>query len=141
MLVYDQEAFEKYREKAITNKNDLVVGETYYSRDGEFVLLELVTHAEYYRREGLDLDLGSSPDKDEIRWMYIMRIDPRTQVERVSSQSLRDNNIRASYNPWLIFKDKKDFEAYEREVKVSYDRSDDPFWDFEPEWYYYSEED
>lgn len=138
MLVYDQEAFEKYREKAITNKDDLVVGETYYSRDGEFVLLELVTHTEHYRRQGLDP--VSSPDSNEIRWMYVKRVDPKTREERISSQSLRDNNIGASYNPWLIFKDKKDFEAYEREVKISYDLSDD-FWDLEPEWDYYPEED
>ena len=35
-------------------------------------------------------------------------------------ESLADNNIGASYNPWLIFKDEETMEEYKSKIRIKY---------------------
>lgn len=117
-MIYDQAIVEKHRQKAITSAEQLVPGETYWSSfyKDSFTFIKLLTTRESY---ALD-DLTSSDES--IHWMltlYAFKQEP-------SSESLRDNNIGASYNPWLIFKNEQDMLDYLDEIKIRYSRDDYP---------------
>ncbi len=96
---YNEEVFNILRKFAVTDASKLVVGNTYYTNSpvGEecFVLRELITHAEQCRRDNLGAD---DVDDKELRWYTVEGSD--------DGFSLRDRNIGASYNPWLIFDNK-----------------------------------
>lgn len=94
MLNYDKEMFEVFRELAITDYNDLVVGQTYYTNTypEKFVLKDLLTYNQSSMRNGHSKCIWSDPFK--IGWIL---------TEDGTTHSLNDKNIGASYNPWLVF--------------------------------------
>lgn len=113
-MIYDQQYVSKYRALAITNVEDIVEGGVYYGRHGdEFTIVKLMTNAQYYAFRGLEWEYEHNAN--EIGWML-------TNNDYIScSASLADNNIGASYNPWLIFKDKKTAMEYYDGLKIDYD--------------------
>lgn len=106
MITYSQEVVDEYRKKAITDVNDLVVGNTYYSNFfGEFVLLGILTHREHCEAVHM-APYGPEDTLDKPAWFLV------DNGFGVGHESLNDNNIGASYNPWLIFEDEKTMEEY-----------------------------
>ncbi len=98
---YDEKIFQKYRALAITDENKFVEGKTYYSNyAGEFIFVKIST-------------------------------DNTINAKAIISQNgdnlfCKDNNIGASYNPWLIFDNKETCEACNNElITDDYDDYDD----------------
>ena len=108
---YDIDIFLKFRVKAVTEVEQLVLGKKYYSNDEPyaFVLKEILTQGEMCARKNL-----SYGDKDAVEWFTI------ESEYGDNLYSLYDNNIGASYNPWLIFEKEQDRDDCVNELKVEY---------------------
>ena len=83
--IFDRIVFETFRKKAVTDRSKLVIGKTYYtnlgmSRPAKFVV------------ERVESEVW---EKDNRVWWILDREGYK--------HFLRDHNIGASYNPWLIF--------------------------------------
>lgn len=129
MMHYDHAIVDKWRAKAITTVEKLTSyphRHVFYSNNGSdaFTLVRLLTNAEHWKADNFPYTYdGDAPD--EIAWMEIdsfSRFAPR-------SHSLKDCNIGASYNPWLVFDNKEDRDAYEAELEITYTRDHWDDWD------------
>lgn len=119
MLRYDNELWKSFRERAITNPSHLYVGMCVFSnfhRAG-FVIENLLTEKGFRIRMKLDWD--ETTDDTEIKW--IVHRNP-FNPEKEDYSSLHDNNVGDSYNPWLLFLEKKDMEECIEKIKIEYDR-------------------
>jgi hypothetical protein len=98
---YDRNIFDKYRALAVTTRNDIVIGETYYStyREAPFIAIALCQD-EYNNTDKILTDQG-----DLFGPIY---------------EFCSDNNIGASYNPWLIFNNKEDYDNCMRDLVVTF---------------------
>ena len=125
-MIYDEEIFQKYRALAITDINDLVIGERYYTNDGyDFTLLELISDKELYRRENFDDWFDRS---DYLNWIV---------PDKGYPFSLKDHNVGASYNPWLVFDTKETCDQCKEELKIEFPfRYDRVLDEYDYEWYY-----
>lgn len=105
---FDKNVFNKFRALAITDVSDLEIGRSYYTNSfpQKFVLKELVTNSEAYERLNLPYTKSNA---NEIAWII-----NDTNIR----MSLMDNNIGASYNPWLIFASEEVAEACRNELVV-----------------------
>lgn len=104
MLYFNQNIFNKYKAKSIKSLLEFVPGETYYSNINETFIFNNLG----FRHDG--------------RW------DARiTKVVNARDGWLcaGDLNIGASYNPWMVFKNKQDAEDCLKELRVSYEPDDD----------------
>jgi len=121
-VLYDKVLFAKFRALAITEVSQLIPGTMYYSNYHEpFVFLRTLTEKEFHSLPGSPFNCLLKDTDDNVKPKWIMTVDGRTE-------SLRDSNIGASYNPWLIFDDEGLAEACERKLKITYER--DP-WDYD----------
>lgn len=114
MITYNEAYVQSFRDNfAVTDT--LIVGETYYSNSypSEFTVKRLLTNGEKYKSIGLVYDRG---DVNELGWF---------ETETGSIFSLRDNNIGASYNPWLIFKSASLRDQYQAGLVVGYEKEYD----------------
>lgn len=93
--IYDEATFQKFYAKAVKSVDEIVIGKTYYSNIGphEFTVLSLENDADYHKSVGL---VGGY---DQIEWIHYGGFWPI---------SLRDRNIGAHYNPWMIFENEAD---------------------------------
>lgn len=112
-MIYDREVFEKFRAIAVTDANQIEVGKTYYSncRRGPITVLKILTDKESRIRKELPVD--ETTDDEKPRWIL-------HGVDTWDTESLWDNNIGASYNPWLLFEREEDMLRCVEEVKISY---------------------
>lgn len=97
--------YDRFREIAVTDIDDLIVGNTYYSNSypEKFVLRGLMTNAEAYARKGIKWSYPSSAD--DIEWF---------ETETGRTHSLRDRGVTPNpYNPWLIFRTEEERDACE----------------------------
>lgn len=125
-MIYDQQYVDKYRALAITNVEELIVGNHYFGYGGkEFTIVEIITYNESYARQGLVYE-----HKNGNELAYIVADDPH----HFNAGYLKDNNIGASYNPWLIFKDRETAKEYYDGLEIDYDRSDDDFFYSDFDW-------
>lgn len=109
--IYNETLFAKYRDLAITNKDDLVIGHMYWSNlnnEGR-VLVDFMSDKQLNVRLGLKGIIGRN-DSDNLKWMIFAD---------GSYDSLHDNNIGTSYNPWLIFDDEETAKACREELKIT----------------------
>lgn len=109
--IYDEALFAKYRDLAITNKDDLVIGQKYWSNldDTVRVLTSLISDKELNARLGLK-GITDRNTSDNLKWMI---------YDDGSYESLSDNNIGTSYNPWLIFDTEETAKACREELKIT----------------------
>lgn len=117
MVIFDPSIFDLYKVKAIQKVEDLKIGETYYSvlDPEEFVLMELVTTKEMYRRLRINAYVfDNKPNK--LRWMRVKLINGTSERDADEYVSLEDRNIGSSYNPWLIFDNKEVAEEYRANI-------------------------
>jgi hypothetical protein len=124
MLTYSETVVAKYRLLAITDASKFEAGKTYWSNsDGEFILNRLITFKESYARFGNGLEYDGE-DGNSIGAIL---------TKDGYSLYLSDRNVGASYNPWLIFADKKTLEAYEAELNPTMgdDGSDIDYFDYD----------
>lgn len=120
-MKYDTDYVTKWRAHAITDVTNLEVGKTYYSNNhGAFTLKRLMTRAQYYEEEGIK-GIPVCYTANEVCWMEVAIHDGAYLVV----YSLRDNNVGASYNPWLIFRDQATMEEYKAGLEVTVDND---FW-------------
>lgn len=100
MMEYDKNIFDAIREElAITNIDEIEVGQKYYSNmyPEEFVVIRKLTNGE------ADFPYD---DQHEIGWLEVAHAgysDDKSAI-RTSRISTNDRNIGAHYNPWMIFK-------------------------------------
>lgn len=105
--VFDRAIFESFRKKAITDKSKLVVGNTYYIDNyGKVKLLRFLTNNEEYALSHLTY-MGD--EGDSIDWIEIEHFDEYYKAVKTCTISLKDNNIGASWSPWLIFDNEADY--------------------------------
>jgi hypothetical protein len=128
MMIYDRELFESFRAKAVTKPEQLVPGRTYYSNLFDpFVLKEVVDYKTLCESRGENSsDLGGL---ENTLWMI---------KENGKDDSLSDNNIGQSYNPWLIFENEQDARECREQLKIShsneyYDWDDYDDWSYDDE--------
>ena len=114
--VYDKNVFEKFKSLSVKEVDDLVIGETYYTNSypESFTLLALETRKQNDKRHGFN---DRTYDEDEIAWAVYGRGEWDTM-------SLRDSNIGASYNPWMIFAREEDAIQCREELFVKIERDD-----------------
>lgn len=86
----------------------------------EFTLAAILTEKGLHSIPGGDFASLLRDDDDDIEPRWILDTTGRTF-------SLSDNNIGASYNPWLIFDDKVLAEGYERKLEITYTRDPDDY--------------
>ena len=111
MIQYDQDYVNVWREKAITEINQLEIGKTYYSNTEpkKFTVVEIISTREHYRRCNIE---SWKTKHDDLK--RIVSRDP----DRTFSMS--DRNIGASYNPWLVFDNEEDRDEYDRNLLITY---------------------
>lgn len=107
---YDRELFEIFRKLAITDVDDFVIGNVFYRYAEKFTLTHLETTAQYYLLCGLRIGDLVETEFTELRWYRGI-----TEEGYKIVGSLRDNNIGASYNPWLIFSNEDIYRKYTSE--------------------------
>lgn len=124
MMIYDQDYVAAFRKLAVTDT--LIVGETYYSNSypEQFTVKRLLTNTEHYKKCGL---VWTHQNGDEIGWF---------EIENGRSYSLRDCNINASYNPWLIFKTQTLRDSYASGLVVGYEDDSLDYFDNVDDYYY-----
>lgn len=119
---YDEKYVNEWRAKAITKAEDFIQGEKYYAESSEFIFVELVSEYDAYVQEQ---DLN---DPDTINWLN--RIKPSKEElswfkgdynGALRIGSLHDNNIGASYNPWLMFDNRDDRDKYYAGLEIEWD--------------------
>jgi len=116
-MIYDEKKFEEFRGLAITDVSELEVGKKYYSNfwpDTPIFVYELISHAEHSFRVFND-EFSENASK-ELRWIRIG--NDLTDISFYTS--LRDNNVGASYNPWLLFSNKEDCDRCVEELTIRY---------------------
>lgn len=91
---YDETVFQKFKALAISDPKQLVIGKTYYS--------------------------NIHPTEFKIKSFSEMWIVDENSYEF----SLRDRNIGAHYNPWLIFETKETRDLCETELTVVIEMDD-----------------
>lgn len=115
-MQYDKDYVAKWREKAITKLEDLKIGETYYtcsrSCKSSFQIVAFLSWQEHWRRKDFD-DWRTAGT--EIGWFI---------TNHGETWSLRDNNVGASYSPWLIFARESDLKEYEAGLNYTLGDSD-----------------
>jgi len=96
-LYYDTKIFNKFKKLAIGEETQLKIGEVYYTNSypEKFVLNEIFHH---------------DGDKDKL-----------IITDSGDTLFLKDNNIGASYNPWLIFEKEEDSKACKEELVITYE--------------------
>ena len=106
--------------KAITNVDDLVIGQTYFSNynQEEFILLELITDAEHWKRWCKIVEIPNDIERDDTKPAWFVAKKPDGEIVM---QSLCDRNIGASYNPWMIFVSKEALEEYNKVQEISFE--------------------
>lgn len=120
-MVYDTEIYNKFRNVAITDVDQLIVGETYYSNcyPDRFVLTRLLTNREAYRKLGLSWEGASA---DDIAWF---------ETEDGQHYSLHDHNVtQYPYNPWMLFKTKEERDECNLYLKIIFDYDYDDYDDY-----------
>lgn len=106
-LHYRRDMFEKWRLIAVTRKDDMRLGDTFYSNTGEtFTLMAFCTMEEYLDRMGL---------KTGIRMGHVA-ISTHGRF-----YALSDFNVDASYTPWLLFRDAATCRACQISMPVTID--------------------
>jgi len=112
-MQYDEELFQEFRAKAITNIAELEVGETYYSNSHprEFKVLGLLTEQQLHKKK--KWKNRKADDNTVLKWIVTGR-------GAYDHYSLRDRNIGASYNPWLVFKEEADALDCRQRLKISW---------------------
>lgn len=132
MLSYDENIAKKWREKAVTKAEDLVIGGIYYlnetpeSQDDSYKLLGFTCENRN------DAELFTSPEKaldsalaeafyfqTPIVFMAFEATSP-SGGKFVVYRSLKDTNVGASYNPWFLFESKDDMLACYKELEIEY---------------------
>lgn len=82
--------------------------------------MDLLTDAgldEYYDNGNIVIyDNMGERDDEEIRWIIYETVDGTR-----SHMSVRDHNIGAHYNPWLLFENPEDATAYYEQINVEFD--------------------
>jgi hypothetical protein len=122
MLIYDRDLFQEYRAKAITDVKDLVIGKTYYSNfEFPFTLIGIS-----YLESPSSPELGLSKNP---KWMLKHTPDSDGFVELGGYNSLHDNNIGMSYNPWLIFESEELANECKQNLKITFERDGWDDWD------------
>lgn len=90
------------------------------TRVNPIVILDLLTDAgldEYYDNGNIVIyDNMGERDDEEIRWIIYETVDGTR-----SHMSVRDHNIGAHYNPWLLFENPEDATAYYEQINVEFD--------------------
>lgn len=105
MIKWNNEITEEYRNngKSITNPCEIVPGMTIWLSHGS-------RSAAVVGVFGNSVDWCGGPETPDItskKWIWFTD---------GSCQSLHDNNIGASYNPWMIFRTEKDMLEYNEKV-------------------------
>lgn len=122
MLTYDASVYLEFREKAITKKEDLKLGQTYFANTDpkQFRLLKLISYRDAYARDGHGWDESCKAYESghEIGWALIEFWSEYHHRMVISTMSLKDRNVGASYNPWLIFENEADRDAYVDQIAI-----------------------
>lgn len=93
-LVYDRDTLQKWRALAITDPDALQLGETYFGNGGQKItIVGFLTKNDWFDRIGQPTDT-----LDEEKFVAVDRYG--------RMHPLRDLNVGASYNPWLLFTEK-----------------------------------
>lgn len=120
-LEYDKRDLDKFRAVAVTSIEDIKVGQTYYSNNGQtFTVLEVIDDAEHDRR----VHNGKYGGREGSYWA-------RTTEDSamfVGWASLADRNVEQSYNPWLLFESKEMAELCAYFLKIEYTADADDGW-------------
>ena len=116
IIIKNPEIFKQYRSLAVTDPYKIKVGTKYYSNTypREFIVTEVLTQTQQRILDGFK-GYGSEYVDDTV---------PQWFTHKDCSNSLRDRNCGASYNPWLIFEDEEIRDKYEAQVEIVYDNSD-----------------
>lgn len=120
--VYDENIFAKFKSMSIQSVDALVIGETYYTNSNpeKFTLRSLETGSQNSKRHGFT---DRVHNEDEIGWAVY-------GPGEWDTMSLRDSNVGASYNPWLIFSREEDAIQCREELVVKI-TSDGEFYDYD----------
>lgn len=132
--VYDETIFAKFKSMSIQSVDALVIGETYYTNSypGKFTFRSLETGSQNSKRHGFTDRVHNG---DEIGWAVY-------GPGKWDTMSLRDANVGASYNPWLIFSREEDAIQCREElaVKITSDGEFDDYYDWGLDDYEYENE-
>jgi hypothetical protein len=134
-MIYDEEVFKAFRAKAVTSVEDLKIGHTYYQNisamvDGErrpvkFTLGRIITGEEYFVLEGLPPERAPAHSVILLSENFPAAVNDAEEI----TLSCEDNNIGASYNPWLIFEKEADAQDCLNCLNIQYTGicDDDPY--------------
>jgi hypothetical protein len=118
-MCYHQDYVNEWRAKAITKIEELIPGETYYKEvekrpEGVVSLpikiVRFLTTKESYQLSNTPTNLAL--DDEQLLW-FECEYCGKTRI-----LSLHDNNVGASYNPWLMFKDPNDNLEYYNNLQL-----------------------
>jgi hypothetical protein len=116
-LVYDKKLFETFRKKAITEKNNLKIGHTYYTDiKGKVKLLRFLTINEVNALKHVPY---RDKEDEEIKAFLYEKFNECKKSLETGVMYLKDNNIGASYNPWLIFDNEEDYIMKKEQLTIS----------------------
>lgn len=127
---YDEAVFQKFRALAVTNFKDIKIGDVLYSN---FRGSEAIVVGRFATNDDALSDVGNKRMNEDsvgyINWF----IDTNGKF-----YSLNDNNVEASYNPWLLFRNEEDRDRCVEELKVSYNSDEYYYDDYDPfdDWLY-----
>lgn len=105
--IYDKEVFDELRKKAITEKSDFVIGETYYTN--------VYVSGSYKSECKHSFVFKGALDERSFATNYY---DEDAQFKHV--EYFRDSNVGGSYNPWLIFDNEDDLIECQNKMPVTF---------------------
>ena len=133
-MQYSQEIYRRWRRQAITSADEIQVGEEYWSNSypSHFrVLRKLTEHAHnimiqmerYLETGNWNEDLLEFLDNSRPAWLLVelLQENERPSNQKTTVVSLRDRNVGASYNPWMIFPSQELAKACSQELQVTFE--------------------
>lgn len=125
-MIFNQDVFQEFFEKAITKMEDFVPGQTYYTNfyPNKFVFQKFITNNESYARSGLIYK--NNDDANDLDWMlYTYHVEAWSKYpaqDREDVLALITNNIGSHYsppNPWMVFADEETAKECREKMPVS----------------------
>ena len=141
-MQYSQEIYRYWRDRAITSADEIQVGKEYWSNSDprHFRVLRKLTYRAYNIMIQMEQYLKTGEwNKDQLEFLDNSRpawllVELLQENERPYNQkttvSLRDRNVGASYNPWLIFPSQELAKACSQELQVTFSTVDSYWEDF-----------
>lgn len=117
-VVYDKDIFNKYYQQAITKREELSVGNTYYSNalPGPIVLVELISNNEMWRRN--DYAEYTGTDGESLDWAVFRLEDGSLHTGMLAELNITQNTPNS---PYMVFTNENTANECRRELIPEYE--------------------